>query len=61
METKNKTLGELIEYEVRKQGLPITAFADMIYCQRANVYNLFQRGDKIDAAQLKLISLKFRK
>lgn len=56
MEKKNKTLGELIEYEVRKQGLSITAFADMIYCQRANVYNLFQRGDKIDAAQLKLIS-----
>lgn len=56
MYTKNKTLGELIEYEVRKQGMPITTFADKIYCQRANVYNIFQRGDKIDCAQLKLIS-----
>lgn len=56
MSSTNKTLGELIEHEVRKQGIPITSFADMICCQRANVYNLFQRGDKIDVAHLKLIS-----
>lgn len=28
----------------------------MIFCQRSNVYDIFKRGDKIDAAQLKLIS-----
>lgn len=56
MENKRQTLGELIEYEVRKQGIAITTFADMICCQRSNVYDIFKRGDKIDTAQLKLIS-----
>lgn len=35
-----KTIGELIEYEVRKQQIPITKFAKMINCQRNNVYDV---------------------
>ncbi len=54
METK-KTIGSLIENEVRKQQLPINQFAKLINCQRANVYNLFKRN-QIDIIQLKLIS-----
>lgn len=50
-----KKLGQLIEHEVRKQNLPITNFADMIYCERNNVYNIFKRS-KMDVAQLGLIS-----
>ncbi len=52
---KNKTIGELIEREVRKQQISITQFADMIYCQRNNVYDIFRRS-KIDILLLKRIS-----
>lgn len=50
-----KTIGELIENEVRKQQIPITEFAKMIYCQRNNVYDIFKRS-KMDILQLKHIS-----
>ena len=50
-----RTIGELIENEVRKQQIPITEFAKMIYCQRNNVYDIFKRN-KMDIAQLKQIS-----
>ena len=50
-----KTIGELIEQEVRKQGISITSFADQIYCTRANVYDIFKRS-KMDVAQLALVS-----
>lgn len=56
MNTEKKTLGELIKEEVYRKNIGITAFADSIYCQRNNVYNIFKRGDCIDVAQLKLIS-----
>ena len=52
---KNKTIGEIIEREVRKQLIPITKFADMICCQRNNVYDIFRRS-KIDILLLKRIS-----
>lgn len=52
---KNHTIGELIEREVRKQQIPITQFADMICCQRNNVYDIFRRS-KIDIVLLKRIS-----
>ena len=52
---KNKTIGEIIEREVRKQQIPITQFADMICCQRNNVYDIFRRS-KIDILLLKRIS-----
>ena len=50
-----KTIGNLIEEEVRRQGRNITAFAKEIYCTRTNVYDIFQRS-KMDVAQLQLIS-----
>lgn len=56
MDKKRQSIGELIENEVRRQGIPITEFADRICCRRGNVYDIFKRGDKIDSAQLALIS-----
>lgn len=50
-----KTIGELIENEVRKQQIPIVGFAKMICCKRNNVYDIFKRN-KIDIVQLKRIS-----
>lgn len=50
-----KTIGELIEEEVRKQNLSITDFAKMICCERANVYKIFQRNT-LDIEQLARIS-----
>lgn len=50
-----KTIGQLIEEEVRKQQWVISAFADRICCTRNNVYDIFQRS-KMDVAQLELIS-----
>lgn len=52
---KNKTIGQLIEDEVRKQQRSITAFADEICCQRNNVYNIFNRNN-IDIQLLARIS-----
>lgn len=52
---KNKSLGELIEIEVRRQQIPITKFADMIHCQRNNVYKIFERPS-LQVDQLGLIS-----
>lgn len=54
MENK-RTIGELIEKEVRKQQISITKFAEMINCQRNNVYDIFKRS-KMDITQLKQIS-----
>lgn len=53
--TDKRTIGKLIENEVRKQQIPITEFAKMICCQRNNVYDIFKRS-KMDIAQLKQIS-----
>lgn len=50
-----QTIGELIEREVRKKQIPITQFAEMICCQRNNVYDIFRRS-KIDIILLKRIS-----
>lgn len=50
-----KTIGELIEYEVRKQEIEITEFAKLINCKRNNVYNIFDRNT-IDVALLARIS-----
>ena len=50
-----KTIGELIEREVRKQQIPITQFEEMICCQRNNVYDIFRRS-KLDIILLKRIS-----
>ena len=50
-----KTIGKLIEDEVRKQGWVISDFADAICCCRTNVYDIFNRS-KMDVAQLEMIS-----
>lgn len=50
-----RTIGELIECEVRRQQIPITEFAKLICCQRNNVYDIFKRS-KMDIVQLKQIS-----
>jgi len=55
-----KTIGELIENEVRKQQIPITEFAKMIFCQRNNVCDIFKRS-KMDIVQLKQISKVLRR
>lgn len=52
--TNKKTIGSLIEIEVRKQ-MSITEFAEKICCQRNNVYDIFNRS-KIDVILLKRIS-----
>lgn len=51
----NKTIGELIELEVRRQNIAITDFAEMICCRRNNVYDIFRR-DNLDIKLLKNIS-----
>ena len=51
-----KTIGKLIEEEVRKQGWVIKDFADKICCTRTNVYDIFNRS-KMDVSQLELISM----
>ena len=53
--TNKQTIGDLIEREVRKQQIPIARFAEMICCQRNNVYDIFRRS-KIDIVLLKRIS-----
>lgn len=52
---KRKLLGGLIEDEVRRQQIPITKFADMICCQRNNVYKIFEHSS-LHVDQLMLIS-----
>ena len=45
-----KTIGKLIEEEVRRQGWVIKDFASEIFCTRTNVYDIFNRS-KMDVAQ----------
>lgn len=53
--TKSKTIGDLINDEVRRQGMPVTKFAKEINCQRNNVYDIFNRSN-MDIDLLKRIS-----
>lgn len=50
------TIGSLINDEVRRQQIPITKFAEMIKCERNNVYNIFKRNT-IDIQLLQRISI----
>lgn len=43
--TKSKTIGDLINEEVRRQEMPVTKFAKEINCQRNNVYDIFNRSN----------------
>lgn len=53
--TKSKTIGDLINEEVRRHGMPVTKFAKEINCQRNNVYDIFNRSN-MDIDLLKRIS-----
>lgn len=53
--TKSKTIGDLINEEVRRQEMPVTKFAKEINCQRNNVYDIFNRSN-MDIDLLKRIS-----
>ena len=53
--TEKRTIGKLIEKEVRKQQLSIVEFADRICCKRNNVYNLFTRNN-MDIQSRKAVS-----
>lgn len=53
--TKSKTIGDLINEEVRRQGMAVTKFAKEINCQRNNVYDIFNRSN-MDIDLLKRIS-----
>ena len=53
--TKSKTIGDLINKEVRRQEMSVTKFAKEINCQRNNVYDIFNRSN-MDIDLLKRIS-----
>ena len=48
-------IGSLIEQELRRQGRTVTWFADMLHCDRTNVYKIFKK-QSIDTALLEKIS-----
>lgn len=50
-----RTIGSLIEGEVRRQQISIGEFANRIDCERNNVYNIFKRNN-MDILLLKRIS-----
>lgn len=49
------SIGQLIKKEVERQGISAKKFAEMISCERANVYKIYERSS-LDTAQLGLIS-----
>lgn len=51
----HKKIGQLIKEEVERQGLSAKKFGEMICCERANVYKIYERSS-LDTAQLGLIS-----
>lgn len=51
----HKKIGQLIKEEVERQGLLAKKFGEMICCERANVYKIYERSS-LDTAQLGLIS-----
>lgn len=50
-----KHIGQLIKEEVDRQGLSAKKFGELICCERANVYKIYERSS-LDTAQLGLIS-----
>lgn len=47
-------IGSLIEQELRRQGRTVTWFANMLHCDRTNVYKIFKK-ESIDIALLEKI------
>lgn len=52
-------IGSLIEQELRRQGRTVTWFADMLHCDRTNVYKIFKK-ESIDTALLENICIILR-
>ena len=52
-------IGSLIEQELRRQGRTVTWFADMLHCDRTNVYKIF-RKKSIDTRLLENICIILR-
>lgn len=48
-------IGKIIEHVLREQGRSVSWFARQIYCERTNVYSIFQRSS-IDTELLLRIS-----
>lgn len=48
-------IGKIIEKELREQGRTVTWFARSLYCDRTNVYKIFQR-ESVDSEMLYRIS-----
>lgn len=49
-------IGKLIEQELRNQERSVTWFARKLYCDRTNIYSIFNR-ESIDTALLLRISI----
>lgn len=52
---KDVHVGNLIHDELRKQGRTVKWLSEKIYCEKSNIYKLFQRKS-IDLKQLMMIS-----
>lgn len=48
-------VGNMVEAEFRKQGMSVTWFANLLHCDRRNVYDIFNRAS-IDTSLLIRIS-----
>ena len=48
-------IGKVIEKVLRDQGKTVTCFARSLYCDRTNVYKIFQR-ESVDSEMLYRIS-----
>lgn len=49
-------IGKLIKNELQRQGRSVSWFAEQLYCDRTNVYDIFKR-QSIDTELLVRISL----
>lgn len=58
--THKRSIGELIDIEVRQQGMSIVDFAKLIHCERSNVYDIFKRSN-INVELLKRISIVLKR
>ena len=52
-------IGRLIEQELRRQGRTVTWFANMLHCDRTNVYKIFKK-ESIDTQLLENICIILR-
>lgn len=58
--TQQLNIGQMIEAEVRRQGISVSEFARRIHTDRRNVYNIFQRAT-IDTGLLSKICFVLRR